>query len=175
MCCPFPFHLKPELLNSIPAHSNGHPTPSVFLMPSIALSRMPENMKQEVLCTKVGLGNNWKDCCDSFPSQVPRLTLKSYNWCPLGIAFSLWSSRKRPNIWKCLMHFSVGKHSFPLALTPGPLASPSSLSSFLIFLSLLNKNTFHLPFISEALCSFQTASLHMMSSQQETSKACIGF
>lgn len=55
---PFLLHLKPELLHSVPAQSNGGLTPSTSLMPSIALSRMPENMKQEVLCTKLGLGNN---------------------------------------------------------------------------------------------------------------------
>lgn len=53
---PFPPSLKPELLHSIPAHSSGGPTPSFPLTPDIALSRMAEDRKQEVLCTKLGPG-----------------------------------------------------------------------------------------------------------------------
>lgn len=53
---PFPPSLKPELLHAIPAHSSGGPTPSSSLTPGIALSRMAEDRKQEVLCTRLGPG-----------------------------------------------------------------------------------------------------------------------
>lgn len=48
---------------------------------------------------------------------------------------------------------------------------PPSLS-LLIFLILLNKNTFHLPFILVALSSFHTSFWCIRSSQQESSEVC---
>ena len=132
-------HIVPALFTlnqnfSSPSQPNPMEAPS-FLRPLVPAVPFPEWQRIR----------NRKCCVPSWGWEIiariavitPRhrchkLTLKSYNWCPLGIAFSLWSSRKRRNVQKCLMHFSVGKHSFPLALTPNPLASPSLLSPVIL-------------------------------------------